>query len=226
MSARRLIAIAALVLVALALTVSVIGAQGPGNGNGAGQGGCPEWANCSTDPQNDPNGPNGRFGPDDPQGFGPRGGMNGVGGFGDFSDLPAAAEVPLPDSVIEVMKAGLMDEYNAYAAYAAIMEQFGTVRPFTNIQRAEAQHIAAWEYLFERYGLELPAAPESVTLPDFASQAEACQAAADLESANLNLYAEMAAVVADYPDILQVVTALGDASEFSHLPALERCAGM
>ncbi|MBL8157182.1 MAG: hypothetical protein JNM70_23620 [Anaerolineae bacterium] len=60
MSTRRLIVIAALVLVALALTVSVIGAQGPGSGNGAGQGGCPEWANCLTDPQTDPNGPNGR----------------------------------------------------------------------------------------------------------------------------------------------------------------------
>jgi hypothetical protein len=226
MSTRKLIVIAALVLVALALTVSVIGAQGPGNGNGAGQGGCPDWANCLTDPQAVPNGPNGRFGQDDPQGFGLRNGMNSPGGFGDFSDLPAAAAGPLPDSVIQAMNAGLMDEYNAYAAYAAIMEQVGTVRPFTNIQRAEAQHIAAWEYLFERYGLELPAAPESVTLPTFASRTEACQFAADVESANLNLYAEMAAVVADYPDILQVVTALGDASEFSHLPALERCAGL
>lgn len=226
MSTRKLIVIAALVLVALALTVSVTGAQGPGNGNGAGQGGCPDWANCSTDPQPDQTDRPGRFGQDDPQGFGPRGGMNGVGGFGDFSDLPAAAAGPLPDSVVQVMNAGLMDEYNAYAAYATIMEQVGTVRPFANIQRAEAQHIAAWEYLFERYGLELPAVPESVMLPDFASRTEACQVAAELESANLNLYADMAAVVADYPDILQVVTTLGDASEFSHLPALERCAGM
>ncbi|MBL8157033.1 MAG: hypothetical protein JNM70_22865, partial [Anaerolineae bacterium] len=179
-----------------------------------------------SDPQPNQTDRPGRFGQDDPQGFGPRGEMNGVGGFGDFSDLPAAVPGPVPDSVVQVMNAGLMDEYNAYAAYAAIMEQVGTVRPFTNIQRAEAQHIAAWEYLFERYGLELPAAPESVTLPSFASRTEACQVAADVESANLNLYAEMAAVVADYPDILQVVTALGDASEFSHLPALERCAGM
>lgn len=225
MSTRKLIVIAA-VLVALALSVSVTGAQEPGNGNGAGQGGCPAWANCPSDPQPDQNDRPGRFGQDDPQGSGPRGGMNGPGGFGDFSDLPAAVPGPLPDSVVQVMNAGLMDEYNAYAAYATIMEQVGTLRPFTNIQRAEAQHIAAWEYLFERYGLKLPTAPEAVTLPAFVSRTEACQVAAELESANLNLYVDMAAVVADYPDILQVVTALGDASEFSHLPALERCAGM
>ena len=78
--------------------------------------------------------------------------------------------------------------------------------------------------MFERYGLPVPAAV-AVDAPSFATVQEACAAGAAAEIANLNLYDQWMLTVQDYPDMVQVFTALRDASEFSHLPAFENCAG-
>ncbi len=138
--------------------------------------------------------------------------------------LPAPVDGPLPAEVVAAITAGIEDEWHAYAVYAAVIEQFGAVRPFTNIQRAEAQHAAAWATIFERYDLPLPVQP-TWEIPEFASLADACAAAADAEIANMTLYDDMLATLADYPDALQVATALRAASLDKHLPAFERCAG-
>jgi len=140
-------------------------------------------------------------------------------------NLPAPVDGPVPDEVVALITAGIEDEWHAYAVYAAVIEQFGAVRPFTNIQRAEAQHAAAWATIFERYGLPLPEQP-TWDIPEFASLADACAAAADAEIANMDLYDEMLTTLADYPDMLQVATALRAASADKHLPAFERCAGI
>ncbi|MCA9916140.1 MAG: DUF2202 domain-containing protein, partial [Anaerolineae bacterium] len=92
------------------------------------------------------------------------------------------------------------------------------------ILQAEAQHEAAWEFLFDRYGLTLPEAPE-FDIPAFASLQDACAAAAAAEIANFDLYDQQLEAFADYPDIYQIVLALRNASEFNHLPAFENCAG-
>jgi hypothetical protein len=92
-----------------------------------------------------------------------------------------------------------------------------------NIQRAESQHIAAWEFLFDRYGIDIPELPV-IDIPQFASLSEACDAAAAAEIANFGLYDSMLEAFAGYPDIAQVTQALRNASEFSHLPAFETCA--
>jgi hypothetical protein len=132
---------------------------------------------------------------------------------------------PLPDEVVALITAGIVDEWHAYAVYAAVIDQFGAVRPFSNIQRAEAQHAGAWATIFERYDLPLPAQPVLEELPEFASLAAACAVAAEAEIANMALYDKMMTTLADYPDMLQVATALRAASADKHLPAFERCAG-
>jgi len=152
-------------------------------------------------------------------------GNNRGQGTGLYANLPPAIEGDLSDEVIAAMTAGLMDEYHAYATYGGVIEQFGAVAPFVNIQNAEAQHIAAWELLFNRYDVLIPAAP-AIEVPTFASLSDACQAAADAEIANFGLYDEMLVTLADYPDMVQVVTSLRNASEFQHLPAFEQCAGL
>lgn len=136
----------------------------------------------------------------------------------------ASVDVQLGDEVIAAMTAGLMDEYHAYATYQAVIDQFGDVLPFTRIQASEAQHIAAWQNLFERYGLEIPSAPVADATVTFASLSEACSVAASAEIANFGLYDSMVATLSDYPDMLRVVNTLRDASEFHHLPAFENCA--
>lgn len=172
-----------------------------------------------------PNMGNGRGGNGNGNGFGAgrQGQNNRMGGGGITANLPPATVTELPQNVIDLMIAGWKDEQNAYAIYEAIMTQFGRVAPFVNIQRAEAQHSAAWETLFTRYGIAVPTAP-TVEATTFATLAEACQAGVDAEIANAALYDKMLEAFAPYPDLLQVATALRNASLNSHLPAFQNCA--
>jgi hypothetical protein len=141
------------------------------------------------------------------------------------ANLPAPVDGPVPEEVVALITAGIEDEWHAYAVYDAVIDQFGAVRPFTNIQRAEAQHAAAWATIFERYDLPLPEQPV-YDIPAFASLTDAYAAAADAEIANLDLYDAMLTDLAAYPDMVQVATALRAASADKHLPAFERCAGI
>ena len=141
-----------------------------------------------------------------------------------LANMPLANDVPPDAELVEFMVAGIMDEYHAYQTYEQIMADFGEVRPFVNIQRAEAQHIEAWITVFERYGIDVPAEPTDYVAPTFETIEEACAAGAAAEIANFELYDEMYEAFSEYPDIQQVVISLSDASEFNHLPAFERCA--
>lgn len=230
-----MVAIAAVVIGAsLALLVEPSAAQGPGgrgwneNRPGPNARGLGQQTQTQTQSQT-------RTQTRDPElccGLGPRWDATdgpGRAGFGGppetgFRNLPPAVPGEVPDAVVQAMIAGWLDEYQAYQFYQAVIDRFGPVRPFVNIQRAEAQHMAAHEAMFARYNLELPAAPD-VETPVFASLAEACAAARDVESANTALYDEWLAAVQAYPDLTQVFTALRDASLNHHLPAFERCAG-
>lgn len=150
------------------------------------------------------------------------GGQNGcVAG----QNCPAnTAAEDLPEDVIAAMIDGLNDERTAAAVYAAVIDQFGAVRPFTSILRAEERHQAAWERMFTRYGIALPPMPD-ITLPEFETLAEACEAGVQAEIANRTLYDNMLATFEGYPDLTRVAEMLRAASNISHLPAFQRCAG-
>jgi hypothetical protein len=151
-------------------------------------------------------------------GYGPGDGTQGVG-------LPSAATGELSEAAVAALVAGIQDEYHAYAVYQAVIDQFGPVAPFTRIQAAEAQHIAALEVLFNRYGITVSDPEPLEDLPEFASVADACALGAAAEVANFELYDNWIAQTSDYPDLVQVFTSLLNASEFNHLPAFEQCAG-
>ena len=138
---------------------------------------------------------------------------------------PAAAQSALPAEVVNAIQAGIADEYNAYNLYQAVLDQFGPVRPFSNIQAAEAQHIAAWQRIFSQYAIPLPQVPTLEQKPQFATRSAACKAAINAEIANVKLYDNMLKTVSPYPDIVRVVTALRNASQTRHLPAFQRCTG-
>lgn len=211
----------AAVALALGLSVLVTGAAMAHGRQGSGPDTCPQGqATCTQEPNG-----GGRGGPARPGNPAGRGAANGPQAGNWEAMLPPAVEGEVPSAVVEAMEAGIADEYHAAAVYEAVIDQFGAVRPFTNILRAEEQHAAAWAFLFERYELAAPAAPATVEVPDFATLSDACTAAAAAEEANMALYDKMLAAVEGYPDITQVVTALRDASAQNHLPAFERCAG-
>ena len=130
---------------------------------------------------------------------------------------------PLTAGEIQGLLLALNDEYHAYAVYGQVIDDFGTVRPFTNIQRAESNHARALINLFNRYDVPVPANPWLDDIASFPSVTAACQAGVDAEILNRDLYTVLFAST-DRTDIERVYSALQQASDEQHLPAFERCA--
>ncbi len=148
------------------------------------------------------------------RGFRGRGGGGSWGGGFTGEPVTAEQEAALSDF--------LLDEHHALATYQSVMAQFGEVEPFASIAQAEEMHIAALERVFSRYGLELPTVP-SYDIPTFASQQEACEAAAQAEIDNAALYDSQTDLFTQQ-DILRVTSNLRNASLEHHLPAFQACA--
>lgn len=131
-------------------------------------------------------------------------------------------EGPLSLEEVVGLLTALNDEYYAWIAYGRVIEDFGAVTPFANIQLAEAQHIAALERLCREYRVPIPANPWAGKAPGYSSLREACTASAKWETANHGLYEKLSATTAR-KDILRVYQGLGRASAENHLQAFERC---
>jgi hypothetical protein len=129
----------------------------------------------------------------------------------------------LSESEIEALGMALDDEYKAWSVYDQVIADFGAVRPFSSIQKAEEKHIAALVTLFDRYGLTVPANEWPGNVPSFDTLAEACEAGVQAEIENAALYDQLFTMV-DNNDIIRVFTSLQQASLTKHLPAFERCA--
>jgi len=129
----------------------------------------------------------------------------------------------LSESEIEALHMALEDEYKAWSVYDQVIADFGQVRPFTNIRRAEETHIAALVALFQRYGLDVPINEWPDNVPTFETLGQACEAGVQAEIDNAALYDQLFSMV-DSPDVIQVFTSLQWASQAKHLPAFERCA--
>lgn len=141
-----------------------------------------------------------------------------------------ATAATLPQMASNALITALEDEYLAEATYAAVLDKFGNIRPFSNIINAERTHQNALKQLLTTYGVEIPQNPyfsgakKLDELP--ATKTEACKVGVEAEIANLALYDDkLLPQVAEHPDIIQVFTNLKNASEFKHLPAFQRCAG-
>jgi hypothetical protein len=116
--------------------------------------------------------------------------------------------------------AAIEDEYKAQAEYDALIDEFGAVKPITNIIKAEASHINALEVLFASYGLPVPEdnGAEFAVIPS--TLEAAFQAGVDAEIKNIAIYEEF--LKQDLPqDVEDTFTNLMNASE-NHLAAFER----
>lgn len=116
----------------------------------------------------------------------------------------------------------LDDEYKAEATYEQVLKDFGEVRPFKNIIRAEQRHINALIPLLKKYGVSIPSNPYSGKIASFSSLKEACQIGVQAEIDNVALYDQIEGMVSQQ-DILLVFDRLRWASQERHLPAFERC---
>jgi hypothetical protein len=143
----------------------------------------------------------------------------------DTQVLPAveADASGLSETEVEALLMALDDEYKAWSVYEQVISDLGSVRPFTNIQRAEENHIAALVNLMERYELEAPENQWIGNVPSYATLGDACEAGVEAEIDNAALYDQLFSMVHS-EEIERVFTALQQASEDKHLPAFERCA--
>lgn len=122
----------------------------------------------------------------------------------------------------EALNLALDDEYKAQATYRAVIERFGSVRPFINIVEAEGRHIQALLRIYTRHGIDPPADKWAGRVEAPATLEAACQSAIEAERENDAMYERILASVDD-PDIRAVMSRLQEASRDRHLPAFERC---
>lgn len=114
----------------------------------------------------------------------------------------------------------LEDEYNAKATYEVIIEQYGEVKPFINIVKAEQTHIDLLLPLFETYQITLPEDVDKDTLVIPATIEEALSIGVDAEIANIALYE--AFLETDIPDDVRVVFEKLMAASENHLEAFSK----
>jgi hypothetical protein len=137
----------------------------------------------------------------------------------DFGAGGASTDTDL--TLEDMLTYAIQDEYLAKAEYEAILAEFDVTRPFTNILKAEIQHISALVPLFNTYSFILPAdtAKDHVILPD--TLQEIYSIGVEAEIANIAMYEKFLAQPNLPEDVKTVFTALMNASE-NHLAAFER----
>jgi hypothetical protein len=112
-------------------------------------------------------------------------------------------------TIEEMLVYAIQDEYMAEASYLAIMDAYGTIKPFTSISKAEGTHISLLLPLFETYGFEV------------ASLAESFEKGVAGEIENISVYGQFLGAEDLPDDVRSVFERLMTASE-KHLAAFER----
>jgi hypothetical protein len=91
-------------------------------------------------------------------------------------------------TLADMLTYAMQDESAARAEYKAILAVYASVRPFTNIIRAEESHIAALQPLFEAYGVAVPADESASLVTTVPSLTEAYQTGVSAEVNNIAMY--------------------------------------
>ncbi len=151
-------------------------------------------------------------------------GVSASSDYAQVDDYGSTATALSTDGVYtldEMLTYAIQDEYLAQATYAAIIEAYGEVRPFTNIILAEQTHIDMLLPLFETYGIEVPInnAAQYVILPDSISSALAT--GVEAETANIALY-ETFITQGNLPSDVQAVFEYLQSASENHLAAFSR----
>ncbi len=123
-------------------------------------------------------------------------------------------------SIEEMLTLAIKDEYLARQEYETILDQYGDIRPFTNIIQAEVNHIDMLEPLLEQYNVSIPkdTASDSVVLP--ATLEATYEVGVQAEVNNIAMYQWF--LEEELPDdIRDVFQRLKNAS-YSHLEAFRR----
>lgn len=140
----------------------------------------------------------------------------GYGAVGSFEN---------PESELEQMLVyAIQDEYLAKAEYEHLINELDAGTPFTNIIKAEENHISMLVPLFETYGFEVPEDTSADHIISVGSITQALEAGVQAEIDNIAMYENF--LETDIPDDVRTIfIQLRDASK-SHLTAFERKLGL
>jgi len=104
----------------------------------------------------------------------------------------AAAELAIakgsPLAISDMLRWAAEDEYVAKAEYAAIMQKFGAMRPYSNIMAAEEQHLSWLRAEYQSRGMPFPADGSAGHIVIPADLKAAAQAGVNAEIANIAMY--------------------------------------
>ena len=136
----------------------------------------------------------------------------------------AAAKADSSLTVQDMLLYAAQDEYIARGEYAAIMDKFGTMRPFSNIIRAEENHLAWLRDAFAAYKLPFPVDEAFSHLVVPATLTDAYRTGVQAEIDNIAMYNTFLANPllqgTQYADLRALFTNLRNASE-NHLRAFQ-----
>jgi len=137
----------------------------------------------------------------------------------------AAAKADANLTVESMLTYAIQDEYLARAEYAAIMAKFGNMTPYTNIKKAEEQHIAWLKDMFASLKLALPADDAGTYIQAPATLKDAAKAGVQAEIDNIAMYERFLAqpVLRDsrYAVVVDLFSRLKNASQ-NHLAAFQK----
>ena len=91
-------------------------------------------------------------------------------------------------TVTDMLRWAAEDEYLAHGEYAAIMKKFGSMRPYTNIMAAEAQHLSWLRDEYKSRGLSFPSDESAAHVVVPMDLKSAAQTGVDAEIANIAMY--------------------------------------
>lgn len=123
-------------------------------------------------------------------------------------------------TINDMLMYAAQDEYLAHGEYLAIINKFGSQKPYTNIISAEETHLAYLKEVYLAYGLDFPsdASKEHIVIPT--DLLEAAKTGVQAEIDNIAMYKLF--LTYDLPEnVFEVFSALKSGSE-SHLAAFQK----
>jgi hypothetical protein len=142
---------------------------------------------------------------------------------GGSSEALTPAEL-LPQGMTALLDSLVVDEYRAGARYQQVMQAFGSVSPFREMEPVQAARVEALMQIYRKYPAFPP--PDPFEGPQYmeryASLAGACEVAAEAETATADRYAR--ALALNPPQAVQKILRYNRASTLAfEVAAASRC---
>lgn len=123
-------------------------------------------------------------------------------------------------TINDMLMYAAQDEYLAHGEYLAIVDKFGSQKPYTNIISAEETHLAYLKEVYLAYGLDFPADESASHIVVPANLLEAAETGVQAEIDNIAMYELF--LTYDLPEnVFEVFSALKSGSD-SHLLSFQK----